>query len=185
MGPSKTSKVVLVIIGILVLIVFIYLGYIITKGQKESNNIEVLPSVNKSKLSSPTNSASISPSANLSPTPSPTSSVSIKDLYKIPDGEAFVISSKADSNGDKNDETLVITEKADKKIHAYVLSSKDEVLFDIADLGQKPVRIETPKYGEKENFVSWMLIFTEDSGNLAFIHWNGTKYEIPQENLDI
>lgn len=94
--------------------------------------------------------------------------------------------STADTNGDSKDETLVITKMASGKYHAYVLSFDGKSLFDNKELDRKPVRIATQIYdASKETYLSWMLVFTENSGDLAFIHWNGTKYEIPQNELGI
>lgn len=179
-----TSKIILIVIIVIIIIVFGYLGYLIWKSEnRQSPQATSSPSSESSTSPniSPKFSSSISPSPAISPTTSPTSETS----YQIPQGETYEISSKADTNGDGKEEILVITKKANGKYHAYVLSADGAKLFDNQDLGQKPVRIAIQTYNEGEKYVSWMLVFTEQSGSLAFIHWNGQKYEIPQDNLGI
>jgi hypothetical protein len=91
------------------------------------------------------------------------------------------MASTNDTNGDSKDENLVITKISDDKYHLYVLSNDGTVLFDDKTLTKKPVRIGTQIYDPTtEIFLSWVLIFTENSGDLAILHWNGTKYEIPK-----
>lgn len=185
MQNSKTPKTLLIIVIILILLILGGIGYYFWKIQKQINNT---PDTINSNLrsASPTLSSGASPSSSISPTVSPTiSPKSSSDNFQIPQGETYEISSKADTNGDSKEETLVVTKKADGKYHAYILSVDGAKLFDNQDLGQKPLRIATQIYGANEKYVSWMLVFTEESGSLAFIHWNGTKYEIPQDNLGI
>jgi hypothetical protein len=71
------------------------------------------------------------------------------------------------------------------KYHAYILSNDDQILWENKELDRPPVRIATQTYNTNENYLSWMLVFTEQSGDLAFIHWNGHEYEIPQNELGI
>lgn len=181
--PKKTSggtKVLIITIAILVVGGLSYSGYILFKSPRESNetNISPLPSTSAKISGVP----SISPSSPVSPSPSPSANID----YKVPEGETFTSASTADTNGDGKDETLVITKMTDGKYHVYVLSSTGSSLFDNKELTKKPVRIALQTYDStKESYLSWMLVFTEQSGDLAFIHWNGTAYEIPQNDLGI
>jgi len=179
--PKKPKNVSTLVLGIvLIFIILGAIGYYIYRLSQPNpvSSPSPSPSPKTSKLTSP--SPTISPT--LSPTISPTKS---GDNFQIPTGEIYLISSKADTNGDGKEEILVITQKTNNKFHAYVLSSDGKNLFDNPDLGQKPLRIATQIYATGEKYPSWMLVFTEESGNLAFIHWNGTRYEIPKENLGI
>ncbi len=180
--PKKTSggtKALIIIIAILVLAGLIYSGYILFKQPvTESGQTNASPI--------PSNSLKISgePSINLSslatPSPSPSGTIDYNAL-KIPEGETFANVSTADTNGNGKDETLVITKMTNGKYHVYVLSNDGNSLFDNKELTKKPVRIALQTYDStKESFLSWMLVFTENSGDLVFIHWNGTTYEIPQ-----
>lgn len=188
MTNQKTPKIFLGIIVLVVLLVLIGVFYYSTKSQKElakraaqtspSPTISIpLPEVSPAKTASP--------SPNPSPSVNPSTSADIKNQYHLPQEETFIISSKADTNGDSKEETLVVTQITDSKYHLYIFSAEGAKLYDNQDLAQKPVRISTQKYKSEDNYVSWMLIFTEQSGNLAFIRWNGTKYEIPQEQWGV
>ena len=178
---SKSNKIIIIILIVLAITTFAFVFIYSAKSQNKTITNPVVTPVSKIttspsssiSLSKPTMSPTISP--NLSPSPAPTATPDLK----IPSGEKLVMSGTEDTNGDGKKETLVITEKTDKKIHAYILSSAGASIYDVPDLGQKPVRIATQKYSDTDNFKSWMLIFTEESGSLAMIHWNGTKYEIP------
>ena len=82
---------------------------------------------------------------------------------------------------DGKEEILVITQQANGKYHAYILSEdKASILYDNKELDQKPLRIGLQIYDSEVDYPSWMLVFTEQSGNLAFIHWDGTQYIIPE-----
>ena len=182
MPKRKNRQTAGLLVGIIIitLIVFGYIGYSLFKSPKETDNksLTFLPSPQTTMSFSP--SPQLSSSPKLSPTPSPTASGSQID-YKIPGGETYVISSTADTNGDKQDETLVVTKKTESKYHLYILSTEGKSLYDNPELLQKPVRIATQIYDPtKETYLSWMLVFTEQSGNLIFVHWNGKAYEIPQ-----
>ena len=177
---NRQTKGLLAGLIIITLIVFVYIGYTLLKSPNEVENqsLTFLPSPQTSMTSTPSPQLSSSPI--LSPTPSPVTSGGQID-YKIPDGETYVISSTADTNGDKKDETLVVTKKTESKYHLYILSAEGKSLYDNPELLQKPVRIATQIYDPtKETYLSWMLVFTEQSGNLIFVHWNGNSYEIPQ-----
>lgn len=179
--PKKTSTGTKIGISLLVIIIIIGLGYviyIIIKNNQTPVN-QTSPAANTSaKVSgSPAaadSSPETSPSTLISPSPSATVNL------QIPTGETYAISSTADTNGDGKDETLVITQMASGKYHAYILSADGQSIFDNKELDRKPVRIATQTYNTNETYLSWMLVFTEQSGDLAFVHWNGTKYEIPQ-----
>ncbi len=173
-NPLKTILIVLVLV-----VVFAVIGYFIYRSFYPKRS-------NEASTSSP--SPIISPSGGISsPTPSPTPSALASPLtsgtpdYKVPADETYTMSSVADTNGDTKDETLVITKQKDGKYHVYVLSSDGQSLFDSKDMPQKPVRISTQTYDStKEVYLSWMMIFTENSGEFAFVHWNGSAYEIPE-----
>lgn len=181
--PKKSppgTKIAIVISSLLVLATLGYVGYILIKSQNSTREIS------QSSSPSPKISAKLSSSPRVSPSPTPSASSQISpsaidyNALHIPEGETYFMSSAADTNGDSKDETLVITKTSAGKYHAYVLSSDGKSLFDNKDLGQKPLRIATQTYDStKETYLSWMLVFTEESGNLALIHWNGTAYEIP------
>lgn len=180
--PRKNNPAKGLVIGIIILtlIVFCYIGYSLWKSPDDSASTPstFLPSPQASLKSSP--SPKLSSSPELSPTPSPASSGAQID-YRVPQDETYVISSNADTNGDKKDETLVITKKTTGKYHLYILSAEGKSLYDNQEILQKPVRIATQIYEPtQETYLSWMLVFTEQSGNLVFVHWNGKTYEIPQ-----
>lgn len=183
MNKKRKSPVFLYIL-IIALILFVF-GWIVYELSKNilAPKTSTTPTPSSSKSASSTKkSPSPSMTSILSPSVSPSPSVSV---LKIPAGETYELSSQADTNGDGNMETLVTTRKPDNKYHAYVLSKDGTTLFDNPDLGMKPLRIALQTYSEKEKYLSWMLVFTEESGSLAFIHWNGTKYEIPKDDLGI
>jgi len=172
-NPLKTILIVL-----LILIAFAVIGYFIFKSlyPKKSSEVVTFPS-SLSLSPSPTTSAKFSPSPSLLTSPSPSATPD----YKVPTGETYVLAQASDTNGDSKDETLVVTKMQSGKYHVYVLSSDGNSVFDDKTLDRKPVRIATQTYdATKESYLSWMLIFSENSGDLAFVHWNGTKYEIPQ-----
>lgn len=181
--PKRTqasSKIIIIILAILTIGALSYSGYVLLKPVKTDLTTENSPTPSESVKISP--SPTISPSASISPFPSPSSTPD----YKVPEGETYVIASAADTNGDSKEEILVITKMPSGKFHAYILSSEGSSLFDNKELVKKPVRIAVQTYDtSKESYLSWMLVFTEQSGDLAFIHWNGTVYEIPQNELGI
>lgn len=182
---SSSAKILITITLILVLGAFGYVGYLLYKNAyPSSNKTSSIPTPEENTKNS--DSPNISPSSNVSPSVSLSASPSASANLHIPDGETLVLSSPADTNGDGKEEILVVTQMANNKYHAYVLSNTSQIIFENKELSQKPVRIATQTYDpSKESFLSWMMVFTEQSGNLAFIHWNGTKYEIPQENSGI
>lgn len=181
--PTPGSKMAIIVLIILVVLIFSFMGWQVFKlkgssefmlGPQDTTPSLELPSPSRSPKASPGTSSSPSPSAS----PSPTSTL---ESYKIPFGETYVNASVADTNGDSKDETLVVTQMSGGKYHVYVLSATGEILFDDKTFVKKPLRIATQIYDPaKESYLSWMLVFVEQSGDLAFIHWNGTKYEIPQ-----
>jgi hypothetical protein len=172
---AASSRIALIIITVLVIGALGFVGFILIKNQSKSSNGSGITPTQSLKVSG---SPEVSPSLSLSPSPS--ASATPNTNLQIPDGETLVMSSTADTNGDEKDETLVVTKMTSGKYHAYILSSDGKILFENKELNQKPVRIATQTYDvSKETFLSWMLVFTEQSGNLAFIHWNGTAYEIP------
>lgn len=185
--PKKMSggtKALIVILIILVLAGLGYIGYTIYKANKTQSTSSTSPSPTSSVKTSGSPLASgspkVSPSSVISPSPSGTVDM------KIPEGETYVIHSTADTNGDSKDETLVITKMTNGKYHIYILSADGTVLWEDKTLDRVPVRVATQTYdSSKETFLSWMLVFTEQSGDLVFLHWNGTKYEIPQNELGI
>jgi len=182
---SSSNKILMTIILVLVLGAFGYVGYLLYKNANNSSSKTASLSTpeENTKISG---SPNISPSLNVSPSVSIALSPSPSANMQIPAGETLVLSSNADTNGDGKEEILVVTKISEGKYHAYVLSADGQILFDNKELTQKPIRIATQTYDpSKESFLSWMMVFTEQSGNLAFIHWNGTKYEIPQENSGI
>lgn len=174
----KTSKILLGIIVFLVVVVLGWMVYFLWKLETNpSISTSPTPLLTPQKSGSPT----VSPSLKTSSSPSVSASPSAGNIdYKVPTGETYLMSAQADTNGDSKLETLVITSAANNKYHAYVLSSDGNILYDNKDLGQKPLRIADTTYSETDTYSSWMLVFTEQSGNLAVIHWNGTAYEIPQ-----
>ena len=183
--PKRMSTGTKSLLVILVIVVVAAVGFVIytiyKSGKIPSSGVSLSPNTSAKISSSPKTSGSpkISPSANISPSPS--GSVNLQ----IPEGETLVTSSTADTNGDGKDETLVIT-KLNGKYHVYILSADGAVLWENKELDRKPTRIATQTYdSSKETYLSWMLIFTENSGDLTFIHWNGTKYEIPQNESGI
>ena len=183
--PKKMSgetKTLLVILVIVIIGAIGFVSYTIYKAQKTPSSESSPTPAESIKISgSPTAATSLS----ISPSPAISSSPSGTPNLQIPEGETYVISSTADTNGDGKDETLVIT-KLNNKYHAYILSNDGKSLWDNKELDRKPVRIATQTYdSSKETYLSWMLVFTEQSGDLAFIHWNGTTYEIPQNELGI
>lgn len=173
-NPFKTILIILILVVVLVAIGYLIFRSLYPKESSESSTLSPSPAISPSGATiSPT--LSPSPSALASPSPSGTPD------YKVPAGEIYTLSSAADTNGDTKDETLVVTKQKDSKYHVYVLSSDGQSLFDSKDMPQKPVRISTQTYDpSKEAYLSWMLVFSENSGDLAFIHWNGSKYEIPE-----
>ena len=172
--PFKTFLIVLIIVAILGGFGYYIYKAFFTKETEES------PATKASSLLSPAlspSSLTTSPSPSLLPSPSPSGTPD----YKIPTGETFSIASTADTNGDKKDETLVITKISTGKYHAYILDSTGQSLFDNKELLDRPIRIATQTYDpSKESYLSWMMVFSENSGQVAFIHWTGTAYEIPQ-----
>jgi len=173
-NPLKTILIVLVLLG-----AFIAISYLIYRSFYPKKSNEASTS-SPSQIISP---SGVTSSPNLSPSPSALASPSPSGTpdYKVLADETYTMSSVADTNGDTKDEILVITKQKDGKYHVYVLSSDGQSLFDSKDMPQKPVRISTQTYDPtKEAYLSWMMIFSENSGDLAFIHWNGTAYEIPQ-----
>ncbi len=173
-NPFKTFLIVLII-----LVAFLGSGYFLYKSfapQKSGQGSSPSP-ILRTSSPSPSPSSKNSPLASPSISPSPSATPN----YQVPANESYVMSSAADTNGDKKEEILVITKQADGKYHAYVLSNDNKSLFDTKNMPQKPVRIATQTYDfAKESYLSWMLVFSENSGDLAFIHWNGSAYEIPQ-----
>jgi len=180
-SQPKTSKIFL---GIIVFLVIVVLGWMVYFLWKNESGPAITASSTPTTTKSPKTTLSSSPKTSLSPSPK-TSSSSIPIDYKVPTGETYLMSSQADTNGDGKIETLVITTAANNKYHAYVLSLDGATLYDNKDLGQKPLRIADTTYSETDKSSSWMLVFTEESGSLAIIRWNGTQYEIPQDNLGI
>lgn len=179
--PAST-KTTIIIIVIIVIAALGYIGWTLFTPEKSCCSSSPFPVQSVKTSGSPDNETAgeVSPTPTISPSPS--ASVNLQ----IPDGETLTISSSADTNGDRKEENLVITKMANNKFHAYILSTDGQSLFDNKELDRAPVRIETRIYdSNKESYLSWMLIFTEQSGDLAFIHWDGTKYEIPQENSGI
>ena len=172
-NPLKTILIVLVLV-----VAFAAIGYLIyrsfyPKESEETSTSLPSPTISPSGVTSSPKLSS-TPSALVSPSPSGTPD------YKVPTDETYVMSSVADTNGDTKDETLVITKQNNGKYHIYILSADGNNLFDDKTLDRKPTRIATQTYdSSKESYLSWMLIFSENSGDLAFIHWNGSKYEIP------
>jgi len=173
-NPLKSILIVLVLVG-----AFIAIGYLIYRSfyPKKSNEASTSSPSQIISPSGVTSSPFLSPSPSALASPSPSTAAD----YKVPAGETYALSSVADTNGDTKDETLVITKQKDGKYHVYVLSSDGQSLFDSKDMPQKPVRISTQTYdSSREAYLSWMLVFSENSGDLAFVHWNGSAYEIPQ-----
>lgn len=127
-----------------------------------------------------TTSTSTKPTATAA---SPTPTVAATPDYRLPTGETYVTSSAEDTNGDGKLETLVISAQTDGKFHAYVLSNEKTVLFETKDLTKKPARIDTQVYKTGESYDSWMVVMSENSSDLFFIHWNATTYEIPQDTI--
>jgi flagellar basal body-associated protein FliL len=103
--------------------------------------------------------------------------------YALPTGETFILANIADTNGDKKKETIVVSKRKDKKYHVYVLSSTKKVLYENTDLTKAPVRIEPTRFQVTTGYDAWMLIFAENSGELGYLVWNGTAYEIPSFSL--
>lgn len=180
---AKTSKILLVIIIILAIVLLSWIGFYFFKNNKTSQ----ITSTPSPKLSTSTITPNSTSSSLLSPSPvlSPSPTAATSSTYQIPAGETYLLSSMADTNGDGKDETLVVTAMSSGKYHVYVLSSTGANLFDDKTFTQKPLRIATQAYDTNEKYPSWMLIFTEQSGNLALIHWNGRAYEIPRNELGI
>jgi len=171
---SASNRALIIVILILTIGALGYSAYILFKPVKTDLSKSTPTPIESIKLSG---SPTISPSPSLTPSPSPSGTPD----YKVSEDETFVIASTADTNGDNKEETLVITKMTNGKYHLYVLSSEGQSLFDNKELLKKPVRISTQTYNAAtENYLSWMLVFTEQSGDLAFVHWNGQQYEIPQ-----
>jgi len=152
---------------------FVYQKY--TPSQKA-----VSPKVLPTKIVDSSNQSPI-----LKPSPSPLASpsplVSATPDYKVPAGETYVTSSTADTNGDNKTETLVVSAQNDGKFHIYVLDNTSSIVFENKNMPAKPIRISTQAYDPtKEGYLSWMLVMSENSGDLFFVHYNGTAYEIPQ-----
>src|SRR3990167_9232418 len=150
--PKKMSggtKALIVILIILVLAGLGYVGYTIYNADKSGQTSGPSPSPSTSvKISgSPvsTSSPKVSPSSVISPSPSGNI-----DL-KIPEGETYVTSSTADTNGDGKDESLVITKMASGKYHIYILSADGAILWEDKTLDRVPVRIrsEERRVGEE------------------------------------
>lgn len=183
-SAPQTSKI---LIGIIIALVVIVLGWVVYSMLKNEGGPTIGTTV-------PTPSSALTPSGSPNLSPSPKSSVSSSpqmtpssnaSLYKVPAGETYIVSAQDDTNGDNQKETLVVTSETNGKYHAYVLSSEGAILYDNKELGLKPLRITTTKYNADDKNVSWMLVFTEESGSLAIIRWNGQTYEMPQDNLGI
>lgn len=185
MQAAKSSKILLIVI--ILIIIAILSGIFYYSWKLGKNTPSTLVTSGPTAFTASPEFKQSSPFSTTSPIISPTTSPTQSSVnYQIPPGETFEISSKADTNDDGKEETLVVTKMTSGKYHAYVLSyDNTAILFDNKALTQKPLRIATQVYNEGEKYPSWMLVFTEQSGNLAFIHWNGLKYEIPQENLGI
>lgn len=179
--PSFAKRVLYIVLPIILLAVLGFFIYQILQPAPKSV-AENSPSPSFSQSVSPTLlTPSPQVSSSLPVSSSPSIQASALPNYKVPAGETFSIASTADTNGDGKDETLIITKISTGKYHAYVLSSDGNSLFDNKELLDRPIRIATQTYDpSKETYLSWMLIYNENSGDLAFIHWNGTAYEIPQ-----
>lgn len=182
--PKRKSPVIIfltILLVVVVLGVFGFCWYIIL-GPGSKPKVETTPDLTNKIKGSP----STAPTIAVSIKPSTTPSVNATPDYKVPSNEIYLMNSAADTNGDGKEEILVITRMVSTKYHAYVLDADGKVVFDNKELDRPPVRIATQTYDStKETYLSWMLVFIENSGELAFIHWNGTKYEIPQQDVGI
>ncbi len=182
--PKRKSTGVKILIFLLVLITLGVIGYsyYVLFGPGSKTETDTSTNLNDKIKGSPSVAPTIKSSPTLLATPSP---VGTPD-YKVPTNEVYLMHSSADTNGDSKEETLVITRMNTTKYHAYVLDAGGEIVYDNKLLDRPPVRIATQTYDStQESYLSWMLVFIENSGELAFIHWNGTKYEIPQLNSGI
>lgn len=190
--PHKSSPRTLYII--IITVVFLGIAAFLTsffwpKTVEQNDISNIADTADEETTASPANSSKdATDKSNSTPAPKTTTQNSATansaDIYQVPAGETYIKSSIADTNGDKKKETLVVTKNKLKKYHAYVLTVDGKKIFDNAELLQAPVRIDLISFNQGESYKTWMLVFTEDSGNLAYIHWNGTKYEIP-ENIGI
>ncbi len=175
--PKRTSrgtKILITIIIVLVVATLFYVGFTLFKSSTPVESTE------KILTPIPSSSTKISSSPIASPTPviSPSPSPNAGDL-KVPAGETLVSATAGDTNGDGKDETLVITKMPGGVYHLYVLSSSGTSLFDNKQQTRNPIRIALQTYDStRETYLSWMLVFTEQSGDLSFVHWNGTAYEL-------
>lgn len=149
-----------------------------TAAEKETGATGTAPTEETAPSAGSTASPT-TPSTSKATTPSATTATSAADQYQVPKGETYFMSSADDTNGDGKKETLVITQRKDKKYHLYVLSSKGKKIFDNSELLKPPLRINLAKYDPSEKYSSWVLIFSEQSGEMAYLHWNGAEYEIP------
>lgn len=181
-SAPKSSKILL---GIIIALVVIVLGWVVY-SMWQNDGSPTIATASPTPSSSKSSETTISPTPKSSISPSPTTSPTSSNIdYKIPSGETYIVSAQDDTNGDNQKETLVVTSETNGKYHAYILSADGAILYDNKELGLKPLRIATTKYNADDKNVSWMLVFTEESGSLAIIRWNGQTYEIPQDNLGI
>lgn len=148
-------------------------------AEEEETGATGAAATKESTPSSTSTTSPTTPSTTKTTTPSATTATSTADQYQVPKGETYFMSSADDTNGDGKKETLVITQRKDKKYHLYVLSSKGKKIFDNSELLKPPLRINLAKYDPSEKYSSWVLIFSEQSGEMTYIHWNGAEYEIP------
>ncbi|MBM2820399.1 MAG: hypothetical protein HW405_159 [Candidatus Berkelbacteria bacterium] len=175
-NPGANKALIILLVIIIVAVIGYVLYILIRPTSDDLTGAQASPTPSKiinSPSASGSSNISTSPSITALPTPTGTQN------YKVPEGETFVAASTADTNGDGKEETLVITKMTNGKYHAYILTPTGENLFDNKEMTKKPVRIVTQTFDSSESYLSWMLVFTEQSGDLAFIHWTGTKYEIP------
>lgn len=174
---SAGTKILIIFLIILVLAVLVYIGLLLFRTKPVETGELIISPIPSESL--PVSSSPGSPSPTFASTsPSPLLN------YKIPQGETFVIASTGDTNGDGKEETLVITQMNNGKYHLYVLANDGTSIYDNKELTRKPIRVALQTYDStKESFLSWMLVYVENSADLSFIHWNGTAYEMLTQGL--
>lgn len=174
---STGTKILIFILIILVLATLVYVGLLLFRTKPVETDELIISPIPSESLK-----VSGSPGAT-SPTPTSASPSPLQN-YKVPQGETFINASTGDTNGDGKDETLVITQLANGKYHIYVLSNTGTSLYDNREVTRKPIRIALQTYDStKESYLSWMLVYVENSAELAFIHWNGTAYEMLTQGM--